>query len=87
MRWRRLQRDIMFIIAMAVVATVIAGCACTVERGAAKNVEDTQSLILPEYLKYVESDAALTAAQRDDRKKAVESLKKLTSQLRKNLGD
>lgn len=68
-------------------AAFLSGCACTVEKGAAKNVADTQALILPEYVKYVESDASLTAAERDDRKKLVESLQRLTAQLRKNLGD
>lgn len=76
-----------FMICVALAFMVLTGCACTVEKNAAKNVEDTQGMILPEYVKYVESDASITAAQRDDRKKLVESLRRLTAQLRKNLGD
>lgn len=84
---KNLSSRFVFMVCIALALAVLTGCVCTVERGAAKNVSDTQEMILPEYVKYVESDAALSAAQRDDRKKLVESLKRLTAQLRKNLED
>jgi hypothetical protein len=64
-------------------ALACGGCACTAERNAVSNIERTHELVLPAYLEYVGKDAALTPAQRDDRKKLVESLRRLVAELRR----
>lgn len=58
------------------------GC-CSIERKAVSEVEATQDIILPQYLNYVEKDAVLSPAQKDDRKKLVESLRRVTGNLKK----
>jgi len=75
-------------LALAVVLALACGaCACTAEKNAASNIEKTHELVLPRYLEYVQKDAALDAAQKDDRKKLVESLRRMTAELRKSLED
>lgn len=69
--------------------------ACSpVERKAVEDVERTQELILPEYLKHVErstranptaedvANGMLTPEQAEDRRKLVESLRRLTQTLK-----
>jgi uncharacterized membrane protein YfbV (UPF0208 family) len=74
------------VVAIIALAAMMTGC-CAAEKNAASNVRSTQELILPDYLKYVEADAALTVAQKDDRKKLADSLRRLTDQLKKSLGE
>jgi hypothetical protein len=71
------------LIAVAVLALFAGGCSCTLEKKALNEVEATHGIVLPQYLSYVEKDAALNAAQKDDRRKLVESLKRVTGELRK----
>jgi hypothetical protein len=63
-------------------ATSLVGC-CTIPSKSAKEIEGSHEIILPRYLKYVEADAALDAAQKDDQKKLVESLKRIVTELKK----
>lgn len=50
-------------------------------RQAAREVEETQKIVLPEYRTYVEKDPALVPDQKDRRRKLVESLERLTTKL------
>ena len=61
------------------------GACCTAERKAVSDIESTQTIVLPQYLQYVDKDASLNAAQKDDRKKLVESLKRLVQALKASL--
>lgn len=79
---RRLALSLTILLALACGA-----CRCAAEKNAASNIEKTHELVLPSYLEYVQKDAALNAAQKDDRKKLVESLRRMTAELRKSLED
>lgn len=68
-------------------AISLAACKCTAEKNAASNIEKTHELVFPSYLEYVQKDAALNAAQKEDRKRLVESLRRMTAELRKSLED
>lgn len=73
-------------IALAAFMTLaISGCS-TVDREAIAQVEATHGKVLPKYLEYVEKDETLTAEQKDDRRKLVESLKRLVAALKKSAG-
>lgn len=71
-------------VAVALLALSLGACSCTLEKKALDEVDATHGLILPQYLNYVEKDAVLSPAQKDDRKKLVESLKRVTKELRKS---
>lgn len=75
-------------LASAVLLALACGaCTCAAEKNAVSNIERTQETVLPAYLEYVGKDAALSPAQKDDRKKLVESLRRLVAALRKSLED
>ena len=74
-------------IVLALAASALAGCTCAAERQAVREIRDTHRLILPEYMRYVEKDAALGAAEKDRRKKLAESLDRLADRLEKSLED
>lgn len=61
------------------------GCVCKAERKGVEEIEKTMILEDAEYLKYIEADTKLDAAQKDDRKKLIESRKRLTEQLKKSM--
>lgn len=71
--------------ALVLVLGTLGGC-CAVEKKAVQDVEETHKIILPDYLKYVEADPNLKPEQKDDRKKLVESLQRLTDALKKSAG-
>lgn len=61
------------------------GACCSAEKNAVSNIERTHEMILPKYVAYVDGDPALSAEQKDDQKKLVDSLKRLTEALRNSL--
>jgi hypothetical protein len=62
----------------------LSGC-CAVEKKLVKDIEDTHARLLPKYVKYVEADATLDAAMKDDEKKLIESLKRVVESLKKQV--
>lgn len=62
----------------------VSGC-CAVPQKLAKDIEDTNAMILPKYLKYVEADATIDAGKKDDEKKLVESLRRVVEALKKQV--
>jgi hypothetical protein len=57
-----------------------AGC-CTADQRAVSEIRATNEIVLPQYQAYVDADPALQPAQKDDRKKLIESLKRLVDSL------
>ena len=49
---------------------------------AVNDVRQSHDLLLPQYIKYVDEDGSLSADQKDDEKKFVESLKRLDESLK-----
>jgi hypothetical protein len=71
---------------VAVFAIASVSCHCSpASRQAVAEIEDTQKLILPEYMNYVEQDPTLDADKKARRRALVESLERLVRQLRKGL--
>lgn len=67
------------------VALGISSCQCAAERKGVENIEATFALVEFEYLRYVASDVKLDDAQRDDRRKLIESYHRLIDALKKSL--
>lgn len=63
-------------------AISLGACSCPSERKAISDIEATHAIILPQYVSYVEKDSSLSSSQKEDRKKLVESLKRLVESLR-----
>ncbi len=66
-----------------VLAFALSACKCTVERQSVDEVDRSHSLISTQLLKYVEKDASLDAAAKNDWKKLVESDKRNIEKLKK----
>lgn len=67
-----------------VVALLASGC-CAVPKKLVGDIEATHAKMLPKYLKYVDADATLDAAAKDDEKKLAESLQRLVEALKKQV--
>lgn len=65
----------------------LASCKCTAEKAAVARLEDQQEKIFAKYAVYVASDAKLDAAAKNDEFKLVQSLRDITSSLKRSLGD
>lgn len=65
-------------------ALLASGC-CAVPQKLVGDIEATHAKILPKYLKYVEADATLDAASKDDEKKLVESLQHVVDAMKKQV--
>jgi hypothetical protein len=65
----------------------LAGCTCPPEVAEGiDNVDETHDLILPDFLAYVKADPKLDDDQKDDRVKAVDTLRRLMASLKKAAG-
>jgi chaperone required for assembly of F1-ATPase len=74
------------LVGIALVAVIFtSGCKCTVERAAVDQVENSHNLISTRLLKYVDADTKLSAKDKDDWKKLVESDKANIDALKKAL--
>jgi hypothetical protein len=65
----------------------LASCQCTAEKGAVSRLQDQQEKIFTKYAVYVAADAKLDAKAKDDELKLIQSLRDVTTSLRKSLGD
>ena len=63
----------------------VGGCSA-VDKAAISNLEKTHNIVLPDYTQYVDKDSALTPEQKDDRKKLIESLRRLVQALKDSAG-
>lgn len=70
------------ILLICLLPLALAAC-CAVTQKSIEQVEASHELILPDYLGYVDKDAGLDADSKDDRKKLVESLKRVVAKLKK----
>jgi hypothetical protein len=71
-----------FLILASLSLLLAAGC-CTVSERAVADLKATHDIVLPQYQAYVDADPALQPAQKDDRKKLIESLKRLVESMSK----
>lgn len=74
-------------LAVALLGMFLAACTCPAARKAVDEVDRSHGLISTQLLKYVEKDASLNQAAKDDWKKLVESDKKNIEALKKALED
>lgn len=65
----------------------LSACSCTPEKRVVSDIRATHRIILPRYLRYVEEDPELTQKQKDDHRKLVESLERLTLSLERSVED
>lgn len=75
-------RRIAAVFLAAVLAFCLSAC-CTVERRAVEEVDRSHALIATQLLKYVDKDASLSAKDKDDWRKLVESDKRNIERLKK----
>lgn len=66
---------------------LVASCKCAAEKGAVANVQKTHDRVSVKFLKYVDADPALSAADKKDWHDLVESDQRNIDALRKSLGD
>lgn len=71
-----------FLILASLSLLLAAGC-CAVNERAVADLKATHEIVLPQYQAYVDADPALQPAQKDDRKKLIESLKRLVDAMQK----
>ena len=76
-------------LALAIVLALAAlqGCKCAAEKAAVVQVQNSHELVSKKLLEYVDKDASLNAAAKDDWKKLVESDRRNLDSLKKALGD
>ena len=72
-------------------AVVMIGLAClacsSADNSAVQGIERSHAIILPRYLDYVDKDSKLSAKEKDDQRKLVESLQDLVADLKKSMGE
>jgi outer membrane PBP1 activator LpoA protein len=68
-------------------ALTFTSCKCTAEKGAVVNVQKTHDLIAKKFLKYVDTDASLSDADKKDWRALVESDQRNIDALKKSLGE
>ena len=74
--------------ALSVVLAVSAlSCSCAAEKGATTRLQAQQEQIFTKYSAYVAADPKLDAKAKDDELKLLQSLREITTSLRKSLGD
>ena len=76
---------------IAVVAVLIAlslaSCKCVAEKAAVSRLEDQQEKLFVKYTIYVAKDPNLDQKAKDDEVKLLQSLRDITSSLKRSLGD
>lgn len=83
-----MKRKISLAIVSVVIVLTLSACACTAEKGAVSRLQDQHEKLFVKYAAYVEADPKLkTRADKDDELKLLQSLRDITTSLRKSLGD
>ena len=76
------------IISVAVVLVLsLASCKCSAEKAAVTRLEDQHEKLFVKYTIYVAKDPNLDAKAKDDELKLLQSLRDITSSLKRSLGD
>lgn len=65
----------------------LASCKCAAEKAAVTRLEDQQEKVFVKYSLYVAADPKLDAAAKNDELKLLQSLRDITSSLKRSLGD
>ena len=65
----------------------LAACQCAAEKGAVTRLQDQQEKLFVKYSAYVAQDPKLDARAKDDELKLLQSLRDITSSLKRSLGD
>jgi len=73
--------------ASIVLALSLASCKCSAEKAAVSRLQDQQEKVFAKYAAYVSQDAKLDAAAKDDELKLLQSLRDITTSLKKSLGE
>ena len=68
-------------------ALSISSCKCTAEKAAVSRLGEQQEKIFVKYTAYVNLDPKLDAKAKDDEQKLLQSLRDITSSLKKSLGE
>ena len=71
------------IVVALLMALSLGACKCPEIKNAVNQVENTQELIFPAYLDYVQKDPKLDEDQKDDRVKLVESARRTMEALKR----
>ena len=75
------------VLALVLALAALQGCKCSAERAAVVQVQNSHEIVSKKLLEYVDKDASLNAAAKDDWKKLVESDRRNLESLKKALGD
>jgi hypothetical protein len=70
---------------LVVLCFAVSGCVCKAEKRGIEQVEKTLEVEDSEYLRYVQHDPLLTAEQKDDKRKLIESRKRLLEAVKKSM--
>lgn len=71
----------------AVLVLSLASCKCTAEKAAVVRLEDQHEKLFVKYSAYVNADSKLDAKAKDDELKLLQSLRDVTSALKRSMGD
>lgn len=81
-----MKKKLFIVISVLLISTV--SCKCSAERGAVSRLQDQHEKLFVKYAAYVEADPKLkTRADKDDELKLLQSLRDITSSLKRSLGD
>jgi ABC-type phosphate/phosphonate transport system substrate-binding protein len=73
--------------ASILIVLALASCKCSAERAAVSRLEGQQEKLFAKYSAYVNADPKLDAAAKDDERKLLQSLRDITSALKRSLGE
>lgn len=80
-----MKKKIVFVSCLLVMS--LASCKCAAEKAAVARLEGQQEKIFAKYSVYVAQDQKLDARAKDDELKLLQSLRDITSSLKRSLGD
>lgn len=76
------------VVVAALIVLSLSSCKCSAEKAALDRLQDQQEKLFVKYTVYVNADPKLkTQADKDDELKLLQSLRDITTSLRKSLGD
>ena len=83
-----MRKRIPIAILSAVLILSLSACQCAAEKGGVSRLQDQHEKLFVKYAAYVEADPKLkTRADKDDELKLLQSLRDITSSLKRSLGD
>lgn len=82
-----MKRTLALAILSAVLVLSLSACTCSAEKGAVTRLQDQQEKLFTRYTIYVAKDPNLDQKAKDDEVKLLQSLRDITSSLKRSLGD